>query len=390
MSLFKRRKLGFEREAIRIAHRVLGSDVAVEQHPEIDAITFDDVQLNLTSLRERYSQLGPTEAHDWLLSALGELLVPEELPDSLDEQSALMPGLRSRSFVESHRLTALQRDVHLEPLATRPITENLVVGILWDQTHSMISLHEAQIAAWGETYDGALDMALRNLEALPIVGWAGIDDRMFRLIAGDEFVSARILTPSIFDRLPLGDDIVVCVPTRGDLFASATDDVESLETLFELSRQTAGTGAGVSLRPLRYAGGVWSELTLEQDHPAYFKWRMLSRLDRAQEADSTRSLLQHLVGGDIFVGSVIVREDDETGMVDTVSVWSEGVPTLLATADLVAFPRSDHDSGFVTAPWRRVQSVLGHRMTATVHYPERWLVESFPSREELANLVSPR
>lgn len=389
MSIFRRRRAGFEREAIRIAQTVLGRDVAVEQHPEIDAIVFDDVQLNLTSLRERYRELDPSEAHGWLEAALTELLVSEDLPDQLDDTTALMPGLRPRSFVEAHRLTALHRAAHLEPLAARPFTHDLVVPILWAQTHSTMSLHETQLVEWGLSHERALEIALLNLAELPVVGWVGVDDRIFRLIAGDEYVSARILTPSPFDRLAPGDDFVVCVPTRSDLFVSRTEDAESLPTLFDISRAAASDGVPVSLRPLRFLAGAWSELELAQNHPAYLSWRTLTRLDDAREADATRHLLQDLVGGDVFVGSVIVREDDETGVVDTVSVWSEGVPTLLATADLVAFPRSDHDTGFVTAPWRRVRSVVGHRMTATDHYPERWLVESFPTSEELAELVNP-
>jgi hypothetical protein len=388
MSLFRRRKAGFEREAIRIAQTVLGRDVAVESHPELDAIVFDDVQLNLTNLRERYRKLEPGEAHVWLESALAELLASEELPDRLDEPTALMPGLRPRSFLESHRLAALHRAAPLVPLASKPFTDNLVVPILWDQTHSMISLHETHLAEWGLSHANALDIALTNLAKLAVVGWVGVDDRIFRLIAGDEFVSARVLTPSMFDRLPLGDDFIVCVPTRGDMFVARTDDTASLPMLFELSRAAGADGAPVSLRPLRHVAGAWSELELEQNHPAYLPWRRLTRLDDAREAHTTRSQLQELVGSDVFVGSVIVREDEETHVVDTVSVWSEGVPTLLATADLVAFPRSDHDTGFVTAPWRRVRSVLGRRMTVTEHYPERWLVESFPSRDELADLVS--
>jgi hypothetical protein len=389
MSIFKRRRVAFERQTIRIAQTVLGRDVGVEQHPEIDAIVFDDIQLNLTSLRDRYRQLDPSEAQVWLESALTELLVAEELPDHLDDLTTLMPGLRPRSFMESHRLSALHRVTHLQPLASTSFTDSLVVSILWDQTLSMMSLHEAHLDGWGLSRQSALQIALDNLAELPMVGWAGIDDRVFRLIAGDEYVSSRVLTPSIFDRLGLGEDIVVCVPTRGDLFVSSIDDETSLATLFELSRAAAADGTPVSLRPLRYTGGVWSELELDQDHPAYLRWRMLTRLDDAREADATRPLLQALVGGDVFVGSVIVREDRGTRVVDTVSVWSEGVPTLLATADLVAFPRSDHDTGFVTAPWRRVQSVVGHRMMTTEHYPERWLVESFPSPAELAELVNP-
>ena len=388
MNLFRRRRATFERETIRIAQEVLGDEIPVEPLPDLDAIAFDDVQLNLAGLRRRYRDLAPEEAHAWLQSALTELLVADDTPDRTEDVDTLLPGLRSRSFVEAHRLTALQRDTRHEPLAVRPITDSILVGLVWDRTHSMLSLPESFLHRWDRSYEDVLAIALANLSSMPMVGWVGMDDRVYRLVGGDEYVSARLLTGEAFDRLPFAGDIVVCAPTAGDLLAAAADDPEALIDVFEASLEASDQGRPVSLRPLRYREGRWSDLSLDPGHPAYLVWRRLTRIDWAREADSTRTLLQDLVGTGVFVGSLIVREEEATGMTDTVSVWSEGVPTLLAAADLVAFPRSDRDAGFVTASWEKVWDVLSHRMIATDHYPERWLVETFPSEEELARLVS--
>lgn len=387
MNLFRRRRPTFERETIRIAQEVLGVETPVEPLPDLDAIAFDDVQLNLAGLRERYRELAPHEAHAWLEAALSELLVAEATPGRTEDVETLLPDLRSQSFVEAHRLTALQRDADHEPLAIRPITDSVLVGLVWDRTHSMLSLPESLLHRWDRSYEEALAIAMANLSTMPLVGWVGTDERVFRLVGGDEYVSARLLASDFFDRLPFAGDIVVCVPTAGDLFAASADDPEALLEVFETSLEASGQGRAVSLRPLRFSGGQWSNLTLEPGHAAYLAWRRLTRIDWAREADTTRTLLQDLVGSGVFVGSLIVREDEATRMTDTVSVWSEGVPTLLAAADLVAFPRSDRDAGFVTAPWSRVRSVLSHRMTPTEHYPERWLVDSFPTDDQLRELA---
>ncbi len=387
-AIFKQRKARLERESVRIAQSLLGSSVNIEQRPELDVIVFDDVQLKLSGLRDRYRQLEPGEATSWLRSALTEVLVRHELPDTLEDPSALMPGLRPRSFLESHRLIGLQRGQVPSRLALRPVSTSLSVGLFWDETHSTLPLPESQLDVWGRTYEEALAVAQDNLASEPVAGWAAMDDRAFRLIGGDDYVSARLLDRSVFDRLEIDGAVVACVPTRGELIASALDDPEGMKLAFQMAIDAVGHGPGLSLRPIVSSVDGWTELELEADHPAYTKWRTLIRLDVAHEADSTRFLLQQLVGTDVFVGSVIVREEHSTGRVDTVSVWSEGVPTLLATADLVAFPRSDHDAGFVTAPWARVRSVLGDRMTPTDHYPERWIVDSFPSDSELAALVN--
>ena len=386
MSLFRRRRATFERETIRIAQEVLGGEIPFEPIPDLDAIAFDDVQLNLAGLRRRYWDLAPDEADAWLQSALSELLMAEDTPDRTEDVDTLLPGLRPRSFVEAHRLTALQRDTRHEPLAIRPITDSVLVGLVWDRTHSMLSLPESFLRRWDRSYEDVLAIALSNLSSMPVVGWVPVDDRVFRLHGGDEYVSARLLAGELFDRLPFAGDVVVCTPTAGDLFAAAADDPDALIDVFGASLEASDQGRPVSLRPLLYSGGRWSDLSLDPGHPAYLAWRRLTRIDWAREADSTRALLQELVGTGVFVGSLIVREDETTGMTDAVSVWSEGVPTLLAAADLVAFPRSDRDAGFITAPWARVVEVLSHLMTSTDHYPERWLVETFPSDDQLLAL----
>lgn len=388
MNLFRRRRATFERETIRIAQEVLGHEIPVEPMPDLDAIAFDDVQLNLTGLRRHYRDLAPDEAHAWLQAALSELLIAEDTPARTEDIDTLLPGLRARSFVEAHRLTALHRKTTHEPLAVRPITDSVLVGLVWDRTHSKLSLPESILQSWDRSYEEVLAVALSNLSTMPLVGWVGTDDRVFRLVGGDEYVSARLLSGDLFDRLPFAGDVVVCTPTASDLFAASADDPLVLNDMFEASLEASRHGRPVSLRPLVHRDGGWSELSLDPGHPAYLMWRRLTRLDLAREADSTRSLLQDLVGTGVFVGSLIVREEEATGMIDTVSVWSEGVPTLLAAADLVAFPRSDRDTGFVTATWERVRDVLSHRMDPTDHYPERWMVDTFPSDEELSALVS--
>lgn len=386
MSLFRRRRATFERETIRIAQQVLGDEVPVEPIPELDAIAFDTVQVNLSGLRDRYRDLDPVHADSWLQSALSELLVAEGVPGAPGVTQNVLPELRSRSFVEAHRLVALHRNTPHEPMAIRSVTDSVMVGLLWDRTHSMLSLPESLLRQWDRSYDEVLAIALANLSSKPVLGWVGTDDRIFRLVGGDDYVSARMLDDDVIERLPFTGDVVVCAPTRTDLFAVAADDSEALSEVFEASLEASRDGLAVSLSPLRLRGGEWTDLRLDRAHPAYLGWRRLTRLEWAKEADATRSLLQDLVGTGIFVGSLIVREDESTGMTETVSVWSEGVPTLLARADLVAFPRSDRDAAFVTAPWARVVDVMADRMMPTDHYPERWLVETFPTNGQLQSL----
>lgn len=87
--------------------------------------------------------------------------------------------------------------------------------------------------------------------------------------------------------------------------------------------------------------GQWKALTLAQDHPAYPAWQNLVRIDQAESANSVQALIQDLVSEELFVSSILVQQKDESGPLETTTVWTEGVPSLLAEADKIAFAHPD-------------------------------------------------
>src|SRR5262249_44549333 len=93
-------------------------------------------------------------------------------------------------------------------------------------------------------------------------------------------------------------------------------------------------------------------------------------------------------GKDIFVASFSARQGKETGAVRSYCVWSKGVVSFLPrTDDIFFFRPKDGGGGLVaTAPWDQARAVLGDLMKEVGLYPERFLVEQFPSDEQLAAL----
>ena len=80
----------------------------------------------------------------------------------------------------------------------------------------------------------------------------------------------------------------------------------------------------------------------------------------------------------------------ETGKVSSYCVWSKDVVTLLPESDLVHFfddNLSEDDKLVATASWGRVLEIAGGMMRKQDTCPPRYLVDAFPSCEELAELV---
>ena len=79
----------------------------------------------------------------------------------------------------------------------------------------------------------------------------------------------------------------------------------------------------------------------------------------------------------------------DTGRIQSYSVWSKGVDSLLPKTDIVHFfVPSGQDKGELaaSAPWERVREVLGDHMHDAALYPPRFRVREFPSPHELTTL----
>ena len=91
-------------------------------------------------------------------------------------------------------------------------------------------------------------------------------------------------------------------------------------------------------------------------------------------------------GTDLFVAtySVYKRQD---GSLFSVSVWSDGVRSLLPETDIVALHRgSTGQSAYV--PMAELLRTCGDLMTATGHRPVRYEVKAFPDDTRFAALLA--
>ena len=113
-------------------------------------------------------------------------------------------------------------------------------------------------------------------------------------------------------------------------------------------------------------------------------------MDYEQQKGSL-DVLHQAAGEDLFVANLTLMESQDTGDMLSYAVWSEDVATLLPIAEQVAFasPRfSEQQAATMMVPWQRVREVVGDLMQPQGMHPERYLVEAFPSSDQLARLTS--
>jgi hypothetical protein len=371
------------KEITKVVKAEQGRGADVQFDPNADAIHADGKHIQLGNIRRIWGQLDKRERSTWLRNTIGDLVRPSPIPDVLTDTSALRPGLRSGSYFEASRLIAITSGMDPTIVARRPFVEDLYEVLLWDLPSAMSVISEDTLASWSRPIDELLPIASQNLAAVPRLGFAAIGDRVFRLINGDDYDSARLLLPEVLDELPLHGDIVGLIPTRNSCLFVRADDAAGIRMACELALQD-DNDVPLFHHPLVCRDGEWSLLRLEETHDAYKPWRTLTRIERAHAANDVQKLLQEIVGDEIFVASVGIRESPYSGLVDSIAVWTRDVPTLLPQADVVAFNPAEDDGTIVEASWGAVTATVGDQMVPTEHYPMRWRVEGYPTPAQLS------
>ena len=389
MPLFRRRETAFEDKVKALIEEAAGPGVEVVYDEQLDAFRHGSAITNLGNFRRNYDQIDKSDRDDWLRQhVLG--MLQNALPEQLDDTSHLSVGVRSRTYLEAARLAAgLTGDGPPAAIPHRVIAGDLVAVILWDTPVSMVTLGDDQFSKWGRSFDELYPIALSNVAAMAVEGYAALDDRTFRFLGGDEYNSARFLVDEIMKQLPLTGNLVVCVPTRNTLIVTSADDAAGMKIAFDLAGNPAEE-ASVYFKPIVGRSPSWRLLELDDTHPAYAAWERLTRIEEADSAASVKDLLQQSVGEEVFVASISIFEEPQSGRLRTVCAWTEGVPTLLPRTDAVAFVRpieSGHDVR--EASWDWVTEHCSHLMEPTDHHPPRWLVEDFPPADLVDTLPPP-
>ncbi len=319
----------------------------------------------------------------------------KEMPDDFESaRHDLLPGIRNRMVFE-HTTMKMKSDGHTKfNWPYRPLAEALGIGLIYDLPSSMVQLQQHFLDRWKTTFDEAYEAACENLRAIT-------KHTLNEAAAGvlvspwqDNYDPSRMLLLDYIRHHEVKGDPVVMVPNRDTLLLTGSEDWCGLVELAEIAEAAHEHPRPLSLIAFRLtAADEWVPFLPARDHPNYVRYRLFQVKSFGSDYDDQKAALEELhqkTGKDIFVASYSATQNQETGEIRSYCVWSEGVIAFLPKTDYIFFfrPRDDENGDIIAAvPWVVAEADLGHHIKPVGIYPERFLVEGFPTEEEIAALA---
>ena len=205
--------------------------------------------------------------------------------------------------------------------------------------------------------------------------------------------ASRLFLHDLVWQLEVKGDHVAMVPYRDMLLVTGSEDAEGLRRMASAAEPALQDSRAMTGIPVRLKGTAWEPFLPDPEHPAYLPLKNLHAQTVAREYDQQEQLLDAIherQGEDTFVANMMVVQNETSGLMHTMAVWSKGAVSLLPRVDKVAFidPAEPEDGPVsTTAGWDTVCEAAGHLMQTTVSYPARYRVSQFPDAELLASIA---
>jgi hypothetical protein len=346
--------------------------------------------VNLRNLYGEYCRMDPARRRKWLNSTCIGLAREPNIPEDFEDASHdLRPSVRPRAVLDVLRLDTFLSSCEPQALPTLPLSEHLVIAIVYDLPTTMGFVPAGKLEEWGVSLYEAMEVAQRNLESLEYA-IIGLGESLFIFENGDAYDATRLLLKDRIRQLPVKGDPVALPVTRDCLMVTGSDDEAGLGMMADIAKDKLDEPRPVSGIPVRLVGDEWETWMPPEGHPHHEKYRGLALQHIAGDYSNQKGLLDRFhekTGREVFVATFSAMEKD--GVTHSFATWSKGVPTLLPKTDRVALYDTDTEGMFM-ASWDKVQEVAGDLMTLTEEYPPRWLVEEFPTAEQLEAMGAER
>jgi uncharacterized protein YtpQ (UPF0354 family) len=347
--------------------------------------------VNLANIYQEYNDT-PRSSRDEVFRrfvrgclAMGNFELPSELPDA---QHDLLPVVRSRFYFESAALQSQARGSEGLYIPHAIVADHLALSLVYDLPQAMRSIGHDDLERWDTSFYHVLETAKHNLEQLGNVAFANIGNRCFASATGDNYDASRLILLDLIRRLPVRGDYIAMVPNRDSLLVTGSNDQQGLSILCKLARESFQQPRPISTIAMRLEGDDWQSWLPDQDSPLFNIFNELRlRTIAAEYADQAELLIAENCPN-VFgaaASAFYVVQDTATQSFTSYCVWTEGRSGLLPKTDVVTLIRSD-GTNVGTFAWRRLHQIAGTLMRPQEIYPERWLVQEFPSDRQLRGL----
>ncbi len=273
-------------------------------------------------------------------------------------------------------------------LAHANITEEIVCCIGLVAGPAVQYVTEARLAQWGVTTEHAFSAAIANLGKSTFTLEAS--GSVYVTPQGDLEAAARFifLHPAL-NVLRLDGSPVVLVPSRDRLVVTGSNNLDGLVQMAAIGQLALEESGGpVSAQPLVWENGRWKPYEPpEQVKPAFVHLEQAFEVDRYRAQSGVLALKYR--NAEDRPGVAEVRLFPSAYGYESYTIWRSDRPTLLPKADKIAL----HDKvrgTFEIADWADMSRVLGDRLVPLQHNPVRFLVDRFPTPNELQAMNATR
>jgi hypothetical protein len=315
-----------------------------------------------------------------------------EMPEDLESaRHDLLPGIRNRMFFENAVMEMKIGKKEIDwPYCV--LGKFLGIGLVYDLPRSMYQILRHQLDQWQTTYEEAYEIACENLREITKHTLKTVAPGVWMSPWRDNYDPSRMLLIDYIRHHDTKGDPVVMVPNRDTLLLTGSKHSAGLTKLVEMAESSYEHPRALSGIAFRLTDeDEWVPFLPSTQHPRYMKYRMLQVKTIGSDYAEQKANLDELheqTGKDIFVAGFFAISRQDTG-IRTYCVWGEGVLAFLPKTDYIYFVRArEGQPGQVAAsvPWADAERVLGDRIKPVGIYPERYLVEGFPTEQEIAVL----
>lgn len=366
------RRATYDKANFRLLHTKEGKDAGVT---------------NLVNLFKEYTAAPKEERSAMLIRVCKGFVNRMEMPDDFEDvKPDLLPSLRNSSMLEIMRLEGeIAGKPALDPVHLS-LTDELVVCIVYDLPSSMRFIVQEDLAKWDIAFYQALEIAQQNLIEREFRA-ISLGTNLFIIETDDAYDGTRLLLKDTIRNMKL-DGLPIAMPiTRDCLLITGSEDVEGLGIMATLAQKKINDARPLLPIPLKLDGDEWEKWLPPSDHPHFRQFKELEVGYLYGEYAEQKKLLDQRneqAGRDIFEATFSAMERD--GVVVSYCAWTKGVVTSL--------PKTDYVGLFVPEPksmrfvrWENLQKIAAEIMLPLNHHPPRWLVEDFPSEEQIAQMA---
>lgn len=305
----------------------------------------------------------------------------------------LLPKIRERFYHQALGLRIEADGKKWPPCPLRVVGDLLTLELVYDMPDGMRTIDGDSLSKWGVSFDQAMEAARENL-------WKKSNEDFFVVQPGlyvspwrDNYDACRLALHDLIWQLKVNGHHVAAVPHRDVLIVTGSEDVDGLVKMMALVEEARQMPRFMLGSMFRLEGSQWQSFMPPAGHPVHLMAIESHTRDLARDYSEQSNLLKELhekTGEDVFVASLMVFQNKESGAITTRTVWLDGIQSLIPKSDEIVFgiqrPGEQEPTTLGAARWDRVAAVAGDLLAPTEHYPPRFRVGNIPSKEQLESV----